>query len=206
MSHFRMGVMVVGFGIADLAISLLGGWLRKRTDAKWTEDRLREIEPKIAQGIEEHRGAIASLLSEGKKAYANVTLRIEQHNEVTQYGVIPSFPIVKLLGVFVSAENVNVQQSDADFRFADTVNSVQYTYSVEVTVKEEDVKLFRTQIATFRYYDDRMRADPSNPLFQRELEKARAQMIATFGRAISYDVLDASLWPMFKYAGKPLKE
>jgi hypothetical protein len=208
------GLKIVGGTAIMLGLSLLAAWLRGKAEKALIEDQMKELEPKIWDGLKKRTAAIAALQSEGRKVFANVTI---EHSRMTDHsnqggggfgsieaGGIQGFPVLRLFHINIGPDNVNLEgATEHSSGPATTTTKTRYTYSFEVSVSAEEVDLFRALMAEYHWYENELKKQ-SNLLLMGELNRVRERIIKAFGPEAARDVLDASMWPKFKYKGKPL--
>lgn len=117
---------------------------------------------------------------------------------VTPVGPINSFPVVHLKGVFVSANDINLDQGKrTEFNLFTTDTYFQYTYSVEVSVSADERNLYKALMLEYQFYDRQATLDPRNPAWATGRDAMRNAIISAFGNEAAFDVLDAGMWPKF---------
>jgi hypothetical protein len=202
------GLTIVGFGLLEIAMMFFGAWLREKGENSLVKKQFKDLGPKINAEIKKHSAMIALLQSKGKKAYANITISVDQQTDyVSEVGQISDFAVIRLKGVFVGPDNVNLQQgTETTYGLGASVKSTQYTYSAEVSLSKDEIALFNALMVEYQYFDTVVKLDPTNPVFQRGLAVVRQQITNSFGEYAAHDVLDAWMWPTFKYQGTPMGE
>jgi len=209
---FGAGATIVGVGLFNIAAQLIGSWLFKLSNDALIKNQFKDMEPKIQEGIREHAAKIASLQSSGKKAYANITVRIDSSVDNTTplsaetMSSIQQYSTVYLEAVFVSGDNVNLKQrTETKYPLGQVTTSTYYTYSAEVTLSQNEVAFFVAIITEYNYYAAAVKNNPGNAVFQKTVADLRYKILILFGQAAAVDVLDAWMWPTFKYKGTPIK-
>jgi hypothetical protein len=205
---FGEGMMIVGLGLIDLALQLLAPIIQKWADEQWLKKQMEDLQPKINEEIRKHSAAIADLQSKGQKAFAHITIEIHGSETRTEVGATHNVPVMKLLGVFISANDVNLDQGITKTEDYGTIKWTyyQYTYSVQVTVTPNELALFKSLMLEYQFFDQQAHLNPSNGTMSASREKIRQVIISSFGREAAIDVLDAWIWPKFAYRGQPLKK
>lgn len=204
------GLRFIGGTALMLGLMVLGQWLRVKAEERWFKRRMAELEPEIVSKVREHVAAIASLQAEGKKAFANVTIKSVRTN-VTSLGrelTVDGFPFLSVQFVGISPDDVNLEgRTEHQWILSDERVVSYFTYSFEVSVSEEEVSLFRALMTEYQFYESMKNHNPAGFLkmgLHEAQVKAREKVIKAFGPAVEFDVLDAWMWPKFKYQGKKL--
>jgi hypothetical protein len=194
---------MMGGAAAMFALELFAQWLRGKVEKDWIEARMKELEPKISAEVRNRTAAIAALQSKGKKAFANVTIRSSRRQTVAgSYGVIDSYPVLSVFHVNIGPDDVNLEGATTHNRsFGDTETVTLFTYSFEVALSTEEVDLFRALMLEHQYYENQMMNKPDAQAMEEQM-KVRQRIVNAFGPAAERDVLDAWMWPTFKYKGK----
>jgi hypothetical protein len=205
---FGEGMMIVGFGLIDLALQLLAPIVQEWADKQWLDRQMTDLEPTIKEEIGKHAAATANLQSQGRKAFANITIEIQNSETRSEIGTIHNVPIMKLVGVSVSANEVNLDQGVTKTTDYGTIKWIfqQYTYSTQVAVSPTELALFKSLMLEYQFFDQQAHLNPGNPGMGAGLAVIRQAIISAFGPAAAADVLDAWMWPKFVYRGQPLKK
>ena len=198
---------IIGLGLIEMALLWLAPKIQQWADEQWLKRQTKDLEPKIQDAIRKHAAAAADLQMKGKKAFANITIEIHASETRSEIGVIHNVPVMKLMGVSISANDVNLDQGITNTQDYGTIKWTyfQYTYSVQVAASPNEFALFKSLILEYQFFDQQAHLNPGDKAWSAARETVRHVIILAFGPEAAVDVLDAWMWPKFTYRGQPLK-
>lgn len=197
---FGIGVRAIGTGLVMLGLEYLGAWLMGKVEGPMIESQMRALEPKILEAIKKRSAAVAKIQAKGSKAYAWVTVEISRRQVASGgYGYVPSYGVLKLFHVEIGDVVVKTENKfdDSDIGGPETIT--RYTYSFEVRLSDDEMKLFNALMAEHAHYELLTQQFPGNAVMRAELDKVRERISQTLGASASRDLWNVYMWPTFKY-------
>jgi hypothetical protein len=181
------GLKVAGGMVAMLALQFLVEFIWAKILGKMLEDEMRKLEPTISAEVSSHIQEIAELLSNGKRAFAIVTVTITEGSFGLPEGgsapLPPKAEFVRLLIGDHEEKGEGPERVERAFRAQVTHHDV--TYSFEVTLPPAEVDLYRAYKLEMQWYDEQVRdRNPAKQDFDR-LVADRANLAAKFNRALT---------------------
>ncbi len=135
------GLRIVGGTALMLGLSVLAQWLRGKAEERLIQKQMKDLEPQIWDELKKRTAAIAALQSEGKTAFANVTIKHSRTATATEGGPIEGFPVLTLFHINIGPDDVNLEgATEHSSSFGSTRTDIRYTYSFNVAVSAEEVE------------------------------------------------------------------
>ena len=197
-SGFGEGLTIVGFGIAELALSFLAAKLQESVTRSWLDRQTKELQPEIWRQIQDHNAAVANLQSQGKKAYANIIIEIQSSvTRASEIGPVQDVPIVKLKQVEISSEDLSIDRGVTERKEYGVMawEYRQYIYSVQVALSPAEVNLFKALMLEYQFIDQQTNLYPSDTNLKLSRTKVIQAITSAFGKDAEVDVLNPWMWP-----------
>lgn len=159
--RFGQGLRIAGgtlvlFGVG-LLIQILGNIILQKIERKILEKKLRDLQPRIETDVRARKQEALSLLANGKKAFANVQVKIFTVTSIDPEGPVTSMPGLEYHGVTISDKEIN-RQGPMEWKRA-VVDKWEYhpvTMSFAVTFPQEEVEAFSTYQKVLKLYDEEL--------------------------------------------------
>jgi hypothetical protein len=182
-----MGLKAAGGIMAMLALQFLVEFIWAKVLGKMLDDEMKKLEPTIQAGLKSRIRDVAELLSQGKKAFAVVTVTITDGSfGLPEGGSAPLPPKAEFNEMRISDhEEKGEGQVQTERSYRVEVNHHPVTYSFEVNMLPEEVELYRAYKLELQWYDAQVQ-DPH--LVEQDLVRLtrdREALMTRLNRAIN---------------------